>query len=73
MENTERFRYEKYIFYTYEGYTVAPNENLLDSMQILGFEEANTYEEALKVLLKNNTWIIRNGFDMDKILHHVVV
>lgn len=69
-ENIERHKdMKKYIFYTYEGHTIAPNNNPLDSMQILGFEEATTHEKALNILLKNNPWIVENGFDTNKILY----
>ena len=36
-----------YLFYTDEGYTVAPNNNKLDSLQILGIEDGKTKDEAL--------------------------
>lgn len=43
-----------YLFYTDEGYTVAPNNNKLDSLQILGIEEGKTEDEALVKLFRNN-------------------
>ncbi len=60
---------KKYVFYTYEGYTIAPNNSPLESMQILGFEEATTHEEALNILLENNPWIVENGFDINEVLY----
>ena len=36
-----------YIFYTDEGYTVSPNNEKLDNLQILGIEDGSTREEAL--------------------------
>lgn len=51
-----------FIFYTDEGYTIAPNNEELDSLQVLGFEEGKTKEEALVRLYENNTWIKANGF-----------
>ena len=46
-----------YLFYTDEGYTVAPNNNKLDSLQILGIEDGKTKDEALIKLFSNNEWI----------------
>lgn len=51
-----------YIFYTDEGYTIAPNDEELDSLQVLGIEDGNSREEALANLYKNNEWIKENGF-----------
>ena len=36
-----------YIFYTDEGYTIAPNNEELESLQVLGIEDGETKEEAL--------------------------
>lgn len=52
----------RYIFYTDEGYTIAPNDEELESLQILGIENGNSREEALANLYKNNEWIKTNGF-----------
>lgn len=51
-----------YLFYTDEGYTVAPNNNKLDSLQILGIEDGKTKDEALIKLLRNNEWIKKKAF-----------
>lgn len=51
-----------YIFYTDEGYTIAPNGEKLDSLQVLGIEDGETKEMALANLYKNNEWIKTNGF-----------
>ena len=56
---------EGYVFYTGEGYTVAPNGELLDSLQLLGFEEGANYDMAFEQLINNNPWIVENGFDFD--------
>ena len=50
-----------YIFYTDEGYTIAPNGEELENLQVLGIEDGET-EEALTSLYKNNKWIKANGF-----------
>ena len=51
-----------FIFYTDEGYTIAPNNEELNNLQVLGFEEGETKEEALVKLYENNEWIKANGF-----------
>ena len=51
-----------YIFYTDEGYTIAPNGEELDSLQILGIEDGKSKEEALSNLFENNRWIRKNNF-----------
>ena len=57
----------RYIFYTDEGYTVAPNEKNIDNLQILGTEDGLDEKEAIGNLFKNNTWILESGFSIDKI------
>lgn len=56
-----------YIFYTDEGYTVSPDDVILDSLQILGIEDGDTKDEALENLYKNNEWIKDSGFKESKI------
>lgn len=51
-----------YIFYTDEGYTIAPNGEGLDSLQVLGIEDGENEEEAFANLHKNNEWIKAVGF-----------
>lgn len=51
-----------YIFYTDEGYTIAPNGEELESLQVLGIEDGETEKEALANLYKNNEWIKNCGF-----------
>lgn len=63
----------KYIFYTDEGYTVAPNGQELESYQILGFENGKTLQDAMEELLKNNPWIIDANFDLEKIRHKKIL
>lgn len=62
-----------YLFYTDEGYTVAPDNSNLDSLQILGIEEGNSREEAIIKLFRNNTWINRSGFSESKISSYVIM
>ena len=51
-----------YIFYTDEGYTIAPNGEELESLQVLGIEDGETEKEALANLYKNSEWIKNCGF-----------
>lgn len=54
----------KYIFYTTEGHTDAPNENVeVENCQVLGFAKGRNAQEAQTILLKENPWIIEAGFD----------
>lgn len=54
---------KKYIIYTTEGYTIAPNENVeVENCQMLGEACGNNPEEARANLLRENPWIIEAGF-----------
>jgi hypothetical protein len=61
-----------YLFYTDEGYTVAPNNNKLDNLQILGIEDGKTKDEALVKLFSNNEWIKREGFSESRIFSLII-
>ncbi len=58
----------KYIFYTFEGFTQSPNGDDVENLQILGFESAPAKDEALRNLLNNNDWIMKTGFELEKII-----
>ena len=62
-----------FIFYTDDGYTIAPNDAELESLQILGIEYGETKEEALDNLYKNNDWIIANGFSESSIRSYTIL
>lgn len=62
-----------YIFYTDEGYTVAPNNKELDSLQILGIEDGETEKEALANLYSHNGWIKENGFSESRIRCYAIL
>lgn len=58
----------EYIFYTTEGATLAPNQNVeVDNCQILGFVEAKNISEAKDLLLADNPWIVKAGFSTSMI------
>ena len=59
----------EYIFYTTEGYTIAPNENVkVENCQLLGRACGNTMLEAKKKLMEDNPWIIEAGFHETKFI-----
>jgi len=60
---------KNFVFYTFEGYTVSPTDIELDNLQILGFESGENSEEAIKILINNNSWIKKSGFDVNKIVY----
>lgn len=62
-----------YLFYTDEGYTVAPNNNKLDNLQILGIEDGKTKDEALIKLFRNNKWIKTEKFSKSRISSFVII
>lgn len=58
----------EFIFYTFEGYTESPAGEIVENLQILGFENGDNENEAFKTLINNNKWIIESGFNKDKII-----
>ena len=66
---------KKYIFITKEGRTEAPNLDIeVENMQVIGIVEGVTNEdEALKKLLKENTWIWESGFNVAEFIAYEIV
>lgn len=62
-----------YIFYTDEGYTIAPNDEELESLQVLGIEDGDSKEEALANLYKNSEWIRRCGFSESRMRCYAIL
>ena len=59
----------EYIFYTTEGETIAPNEDVaVENCQVLGRIEAKNAQQAKEKLLQENTWVNEAGFDTSEIL-----
>ena len=53
----------KYIFYTTEGATIAPNENYeVGNCQVLGIASGYSTDNAQKNLLGDNPWILNAGY-----------
>ncbi len=56
----------EYIFYTAEGFTKDPQGNNVENCQLLGIAFGNNEQEAKENLLKENSWITKQGFDINK-------
>lgn len=56
---------KKFIFITHEGVTVAPNGSDVENMQVIGIiDNAETEDDALKKLLRENSWIFDEEFNV---------
>ena len=56
----------EYLFYTYEGFTIAPNENEeVENCQVLGRAKGNNEMEAREKLAKEYPWIKKCGFSVN--------
>ena len=57
---------EKYIFYTTEGLTQAPDGEDIENCQLLGCAYGQDKQEAMDNLLTENPWIKERGFEPRK-------
>ncbi|OAV70479.1 hypothetical protein Barb6_01720 [Bacteroidales bacterium Barb6] len=57
----------QFIFYTDEEITISPNGNEVENLQIIGIEDGNGENEALRNLYENNAWIEEYGFSKEKL------
>ena len=57
---------EKYIFYTTEGFTQAPDGEDIENCQLLGCAYGQDKQEAMDNLLTENPWIKERGFEPRK-------
>lgn len=64
---------DEYIFYTPEGYCLAPDDSPVENFQVLGMIQGKNPDDALKHLIKNNPWIAEKGYDLNKILYKEVI
>lgn len=63
----------EYIFYTTEGNTTSPREDMkVENCQVLGFANGNNAKDALINLLQENQWITEYGYDSTKILNRQI-
>ena len=58
----------KYIFYTTEGFTQAPDGNDIENCQLLGRAYGKDKHDALSNLLKEKPWIKESGFEPCEII-----
>lgn len=59
----------EYIFYTTEGFTIAPNENVeVENCQLLGCAFGSNKDEAQDNLLKENPWISEAGYSTSEFI-----
>ena len=63
----------QFIFYTLEGSAIAPNDEDIENLQILGIECGMHQNDALQKLLTDNKWIEGSGFSRDEIKSYVIV
>jgi len=63
----------QFIFYTFEGNTIAPNNSDIENLQVLGIENGLNSNDALKKLLVNNKWIEESSFSKDKIKNYTIL
>lgn len=64
---------DRYIFYTTEGHTQAPNDEEIENCQVLGIACGENRKEAEKNLLNNNPWILTSGFSPTEFLSKKLV
>lgn len=57
---------KKYIFYTTEGFTQAPDGEDIENCQLLGCTYGQDKQEAMDNLLTENPWIKERGFEPRK-------
>ena len=58
---------KKFIFITSEGFTFQPNnedyEPDIENMQVVGFGEGDTIDNAIKFMLKENSYLRKTSFN----------
>lgn len=52
----------RYIFYTSEGASTAPDDRPIENCQMLGYAEGENANLALESLLRENSWISEHGY-----------
>ena len=64
----------EYLFFTLEGNTTAPNVSMdVENCQLLGRIRASSADEARKLLLLENPWIIKAGFTVDAFIQEQII
>lgn len=65
---------KKFIFITKEGQTTAPNMDFqVENMQVIGIvENAADEDDALKILINENGWIIDAEFNIGEFIAYEI-
>ncbi len=56
----------KYFIYTTEGYCEDPNGNEISNCQCLGRVLAVDEDEAVEFFLRDNPWVLEDGYNPDE-------
>lgn len=65
---------KKYIFLTKEGHTFSPNNSELENMQVIGIVDGvYNSDDALKKLLKENSWIWDSEFNVAEFIVYEIL
>jgi hypothetical protein len=65
---------KKFIFITPEGETIAPNGKEIENLQVVGIvEDVENEDEALKKLLRENSWIFDAEFNVAEFIVYEIV
>ena len=56
----------KYIIYTTEGYCEDPRGNEVSNCQLLGRVVATDKDKAIEQFLRDNQWVIKDGYDPEE-------
>jgi len=59
---------KRFIIYTTEGYTIAPDNTDIENCQILSFEDANSKEEARDKFFAHHQDLFKHGFSRCKVV-----
>ncbi len=65
---------KKFIFITPEGETIAPNGKEVENLQVIGVvEDVESEDEALKKLLRENSWIFDAEFNVAEFIVYEIL
>lgn len=65
---------KKFIFITPEGETIAPNGKDVENLQVIGIvEDVGSEDEALKKLLRENSWIFDAEFNVAEFIAYEIL
>ncbi|NHM06659.1 hypothetical protein G4D82_05460 [Flavobacterium sp. CYK-4] len=65
---------KKFIFISPEGNTLSPNGQEFENLQVIGIvEKVNTEDEALKILLKENSWIFDGEYNVAEFICYEII